>query len=180
MTGKQGARCKVCNSPNKNYYEQIYYQTKGKLSYVRLSEMAQNKGEGISRKSFERHFKNHYTPERIQRLIEEGKIEAKIEQTREETINILDEIKNNLMGLKALIGRTRKTKNLADIVAVYREHRLTLQDIERIRSKLSTRSFMTQAELYKEIFWVCSSLPPECRKDFWVKLDERLKEKGYT
>lgn len=177
-----GERCKVCRSPNKNYYEKLYYKAKGKVSFSRFSKLAQAKGEAISRKSFARHFQDpqHYKPERIQKLLQRGAIDSKVEEAKTEAINILDEIRSNLNGLKALIEKAKGSKNLQEVVAVYREHRLTLQDIERLRNKLSTDTALTKAELYQEIFWAASELCPKCQKKFWVKLDERLKRKGFT
>ncbi len=75
---------------------------------------------------------------------------------------------------------SKKSKNVSDLVAVYREHRLTLQDIERLSNRLSVSTSLTKAELYKEIYWACSQLCPKCRDQFWVKLDERLRSKGFT
>lgn len=175
-------RCKVCTSPNRDYYERLYYKSRGKLAFSRLQRLAMEKGEAISRKSFARHFKiaRHYKPDRILQMLQRGSIDERVNEAKSEAINILEEIRNNLMGLKALIARAKMSKNLQEIVAVYREHRLTLQDIERLRNKLSTETSLTKAELYQEIFWACSQLCPKCREKFWVKLDERLKYKGFT
>lgn len=177
-----GERCKVCTSLNRNYYEKLYYKAKGKVSFSRFERLAKDRGESISRKSFARHFRdpNHYKPERIQKLLQRGAIDERVEEVKTEAINILEEIKNNLMGLKALIEKAKGSKNLQEVVAVYREHRLTLQDIERLRDKLSSETALTKAELYQEIFWAASELCPKCRKKFWVKLDERLKRKGFA
>jgi len=177
--GKKGAQCRVCSSPDKDYYETLYYKSRGNISWVKLAEESSTRGEGISRKSFERHFNNgHYTPESVQRILDKGVIDERVEQTRTEAIDILDEIKMNLTGLKTLIETAKASKNVSDVVAVYREHRLTLQDVERLRNKLSRSTTMTEAELYREIFWACSELCPKCREHFWVKLDERLKRKN--
>lgn len=180
--GMTETRCKVCSSPNKHYYEKLYYKAKGKVSFTRFEKLASDRGENISRKSFTRHFRDleHYTPERITKLLQQGKLDEKVEEAKTEAINILDEIRNNLMGLKALIEKAKKSKNLQEVVAVYREHRLTLQDIERLRNRLSSDTALTKAELYQEIFWACSQLCPKCQRKFWVKLDERLKHKGFT
>jgi len=147
---------------------------------MQLEKLARAKGQAISRKSFKNHFLNHYKPERIQEVIDKGTVDAKVEKSKLEAINILDEIKGNLIGLKGLIESTKESKNLSEVVAVYREHRLTLQDIERLRNKLSASTSLTKAELYKEIYWTCSHLCPKCRQKFWVKLDERLRSKGFT
>jgi len=178
MNPRRGARCKVCNSRNLDYYETLYYKARGKVTYPKLAELAREKGEDISRKSFERHFKNHYTPDRIQQMLDKGVIDENVRRKRDEAINILDEITSNLRGLKALIDSAKHSKNLSDIVAVYREHRLTLQDIEKLRDKLSTTSSLTQAEMYKIIYWAAEELCPDCRKKFWVKLDEQLRKHG--
>jgi len=172
-------RCRVCNSTNRDYYEKIFYESGSKISCRRMSEMALDKGESISRKSFERHFRAHYTPERIQELVEKKVIDAQVEKAKEDAINILDEVKNNLIGLKALMGQAKYSKNVSDTVAVFKEVRMTLLEIERLRSKLSTSTSLTKADLYKEIFFACSILCSECREKFLVKLDERLKQKGY-
>lgn len=172
--------CKVCNSPYLNEYEKEYYKRKGQIPYAQLSRIALDKGERISRKSFKNHFEVHYKPERIQDLLNRGTIDSKVEESKLEAINILDEIKKNLIGLKALIEASKGSKKIGDVVAVYREHRLTLQDIERLRNKLSASTSLTMAELYKEIYWACSELCPKCREEFWVKLDERLRQKGFN
>lgn len=180
MPGLKGAQCRVCNSPNKDYYETLYYQSKGKIGWVRLSEKAADRGENISRKSFQRHFNKHYIPERIQNIIAKGLIDSRVSKTRTEAIDILEEIKGNLVGLKALIARAKGSKNIGAIAAVYKEARLTLQDIERLENKLSAKTVMTEAELYREFFWAQSILCKKCVKKFRVKLDERLRAKGYS
>jgi len=147
---------------------------------MQLEKLARQKNEVIGRKSFKNHFQNHYKPHRIQEILNRGTVDAKVEESKMETINILNEIKRNLTGLKGLIGNAKQAKNLSDVVAVYREHRLTLQDVERLRNKLSASTSMTRAELYREIYWACSQLCPKCRDKFWVKLDERLRSKGFT
>ena len=172
--------CKVCNSPYMNDYEKRYYDSKGQVAYEELSRMASGFNEEISRKSFQNHFDTHYQSERIQEMLSKGMLEENIEASKAEAINILDEIKTNLAGLKTLIAAAKGTNNLTDIVSVYREHRLTLQDIERLRSKLTSTSSLSKADLYKEIYFVYNELCPECRDKFWVKLDERLKRRGFT
>lgn len=178
MPGKRGAQCRVCNSPNRNYYELLYYKTKGNIGWVGLSRKAEERGEHISRKSFEHHFKvNHYTPERIQRVLREGAIETEMEKSKKEAINILGEIKANLMGLKAL---SSKAESVSEAVKVFTETRLTLQELDRLSKKLSSSSSMTEAELYREFYWAFDLLCSKCLKKFRRKLDERLKAKGYT
>lgn len=180
MTGKKRAQCKVCTSPNLEFYEVTYYKARGMLSYPRMSEIASDKGEGISRKSFERHFKNHYSPDKVVQLLDRNLIESSVQKSSKDAIDILDEIKANLAGLKALLdGSKLKTKNLGDIVAVYREHRMTLQEIERLRTKLTATTSMSEAEVLKLMYWAASELCPDCRENFWVKLNEKLKDRGY-
>ncbi len=179
MRGKKGT-CKVCQSQNRDNYEKEFYQKEGAIAYSELVRIALSFGERISRKSFRNHFTKHYQPARIQDLIHRGSIDSKVEEGKIEAINILDEIKTNLLGLKALMTASKKSKNVSDLVAVYREHRLTLQDIERLSNRLSVSTSLTKAELYKEIYWACSQLCPKCRDQFWVKLDERLRSKGFT
>lgn len=171
------SKCFVCNSPHVNFYETLFYQSKGKIGWARLEREASKKGENIHRKCFANHFKNHYKPDRVQEMLDKGRVDAQVEVSKQEAINILDEIKANLQGLKNLIA---KAKNPSDAVAIYKESRLTLQDIERLRDKLSASTSLTKAELYREIYWACSELCPKCREKFWVKLDERLRSKGFT
>ena len=182
MTEIAETRCKVCTSPNKDYYEKLYYKAKGKIAYSRFEKLAKEKGENIGRRSFGRHFKDpqHYTPERILKVLQRGSIDEKVEEAKTEVVNILEEIKDNLKGLKALITKAEASANLQEVVAVYREHRITLQEIEKLRSRLSSDSALTKAELYQEIYWACAQLCSKCQKKFWVKLDERLKRKGFT
>jgi len=172
--------CKVCNSPYMNDYEKEWYDKKGQITYTQLEEIARTKGEDIGRKSFQNHFDTHYKPERIQELLDKGSIDSEVDKSKLEAINILDEIKRNLIGLKALTVQAKGTKNVGDLVAAYRELRLTLQDIETMRTKLSASTSLTKAELYREIYWACAELCPQCRETFWVKLDERLKKKGFS
>jgi len=172
--------CKVCNSSNLNEYESIYLKRKGRVTDVFFQKLATKKGEKIGRKCFKNHFEMHYRPERIQEVLSKGRIDSQVEESKAQAINILDEIRENLKGLKNLIEATKDSTNLSDVVSVYREHRLTLQDIERLRNKLSSDASLSKAELYREIYWACTQLCPKCKDNFWVKLDERLRRKGFT
>lgn len=51
-------QCKVCNSHNKKYYEDL--KRRNGYGYRRLSKRAKELGEDISYQSFYRHFRGHY------------------------------------------------------------------------------------------------------------------------
>ena len=53
-------RCKVCSSPNRNFYEQRFLEDEDKVTWNDLAEQAVL-GEEISYKAFERHFKKHFS-----------------------------------------------------------------------------------------------------------------------
>ena len=170
--------CGVCNSPYTIDYEIEYYNVKGKIAWTELSDLAKAKGETLGRKAFKKHFENgHYKPGRVHSMLKQGRNDSKIEETKAQVINILDEIKTNLNGLKDLIP---KAETSSEAVAIYKECRLTLQDIERLRGKLTSNTSLSLAELYREIYWSTTNICEDCRDKFWVQLDDRLKKKGFN
>ena len=58
---KTDKRCKVCTSPHRQEYEEYYLATR---SIAQVWAFSQTIGEDISEKSFERHFKNHFNPDK--------------------------------------------------------------------------------------------------------------------
>jgi len=180
------ARCKVCNSPNRAYYETLYYERGGKISFRELERKAKEMGENISFQAFRRHFMKHYSFE-VQELVEkEGEVTEVLEKEKKKAVNLAQEIRNNLLGLKALLDATlSQMKNKAEIspqmlralTEIYREHRQTLQACEELSSKLSTKASLSEQELLKVLYFFSKDLCPNCLKKFKFNLDEYLRRK---
>lgn len=177
------ARCKVCNSPNRAFYEEEYVDSEGKLTWTRLAEMASEKQEDISLMSFKRHFESHFSLKIHEFMAKEETIDKIVEEKKSEAVNAVEEIKNNLNILKSLIERIGKVSldNPSAVTAwstLLREHRQTIEACERLSSSLKTKVGISRAELIREIIRSGQDLCPDCQGKFMVKLSKRLDKRG--
>ena len=176
-------QCKICTSKNRDFYESEYSKSNGNLTWSQLEEMAKNLGEFISYRAFERHFSKHFSLEVSKFLQKEETIEQAVDQKKTEAINVVEEIKGNLNGIKSLLDKAQgiediNASTLGALAAIYREHRQTLEACETLSEKLKSKVGLTRAELIKEIIRSAKDLCPDCREKFMVELDKRLRERG--
>jgi len=178
-------RCKVCTSPHRKEYERIYFEREGKITYSELEKLALKFGEKISRKAFERHFKRHYSSSVQEYLEKEELVDEAVEATKREAIDLVKEIRNNLQGLKTLLDKTiadmkgtRLSPTMLRVVTeIYREHRQSLMDCEKLTSKLTERTLLSEAELLKLLYYFGKDLCPNCFEKFKRNLEEYLRKK---
>ena len=178
-------RCKVCTSPNRQLYERLYYESDGKISWTELSTKASKLGEEISRKAFARHFSSHFSAEVAEFMQGQEEVQEVVEEAKKEVINIVEEIKHNLNGLKALLSTAlakMQTQKLSPtmlrvVTEIYREHRQSLEACERLTSKLTSEQSLSEAELLKLMYLFAKDFCPDCRLKFKNNLDKYLMRK---
>ena len=177
------AKCKVCNSINRDVYEKMFMDSNCSPEWTYYSKQAKELfQESISYNSFSRHFKMHFDMPIAKYFEKKGIVEDAVVKTKSETVNTLTEIKGNLNGLKTLLGKVKGLQSvtpqtLSAIAAIYREHRLTLESCEKLSRNLSATSDITKAEIIREIFYSAQHLCSDCKKKFLSDLDERLKNR---
>jgi len=177
------SRCKVCKSSNRKEYEDIYFKAEGKVSWQEMERTATSKNEEISWKAFERHFQRHYSA-KVAEMVETGESVSDVYETaKKEVIDIVEEIKSNLLGLKTLL--TKATNNLdpknpystRTLMEIYKEHRQSLEACERLTSKLVSGASMSEADLLKILYAFAKNLCPDCQGKFKISLEEYLRRK---
>lgn len=181
-------RCKVCTSPNRKTYEEYYLTSDPKPSWRDLEEQAKVFGEEISYKAFERHFSRHYSASVAELVQKEEEVTQVVEKAKKEVIDIVEEIKTNLIGLKALLNTTLQIAEqehrltpalLRSLTDLYREHRQSVEACERLTSKLTEGVALSEAELLKLLYIFAKDFCPECTKKFKTNLDEYLERKKH-
>ncbi|MCW1308288.1 MAG: hypothetical protein OH337_03710 [Candidatus Parvarchaeota archaeon] len=178
-------RCKVCTSRNRKVYEERWLETP-RPTLEQMQELARMLNEDISYKSFERHFKNHFNPGIAELAAKEESITQVVEEAKKEVIDIVSEIRSNLNGLKALLSQTLAATQaqgrvsptlIRSLTDLYREHRQSIEACERLTSKLTEGTTLTEGELLKLMYIFAKDLCPECREKFKITLDEYLARK---
>jgi len=178
-------RCKVCNSPNRALYEKLFKENKGNIKWTALAEKAKMLGEDISRRAFERHFSRHFTLEMAEIFEKEDEVQEVVEKEKQEVIDLVTEIKNNLNGLKALLSKTLESIQnkplspamLRVVTDIYKEHRQSLEACERLTSKLSMETSLSETEVLRLLYHFSKDLCPECLKKFKENLETYLERK---
>lgn len=177
-------RCKVCSSPNRNFYEQRFLEDEDKVTWNDLAEQAVVLGEEISYKAFERHFKKHFSAKVKEFIDDDNEVEK--EKVKSEVINVVGEIKQNLTGLKTLLGAAlsaykEKEINpamLRGLTDLYREHRQSIESCEKITSKLTEGTVLSEAEILRILYQFAKDFCPDCMESFRVNLDEYIRKKN--
>ena len=180
-------RCKVCTSPNRKTYEENYLTSDPKPAWQDLEEQAKILGEEISYKAFERHFTRHYSAGVAELVEKEGQVTEVVKEARQEVINIVEEIKDNLNGLKTLLqvsldaykGKPISPQMLRGLTDLYREHRQSIESCERLTGKLTEGTTMSEAEILKLLYTFAKDFCPICTSKFKTNLDEYLRSKGH-
>lgn len=179
-------RCKVCTSVNRKIFEENYLTSDPKPSWQDLEEKAKVLGEEISYKAFERHFTRHYSAGVAELVSKENQVTEIVEEAKQEVINIVDEIKDNLNGLKTLLNTTLQAYQgqskispsfIRSLTDLYREHRQSIEACERLSSKLTAGTTMTEAEILKVLYTFAKDFCPDCTQKFKKNLDEYLRKK---
>jgi len=179
-------RCKVCTSPNRKTYEEMWAEDP-KPTFKELEERAKVLGEDISYKAFERHFSRHFSATVAELVKKEEVVSQAVAEAKKEVIDIVEEIKSNLNGLKALLSATLQASQnqklsptiLRSLTDLYREHRQSIEACERLTSKLSETTTLSEAELLRILYIFSKDLCPDCLEKFKNNLDEYLRKKGY-
>jgi tRNA uridine 5-carbamoylmethylation protein Kti12 len=110
-----------------------------------------------------------------------------VAEAKKEVIDIVEEIKSNLNGLKALLSATLQASQnqklsptiLRSLTDLYREHRQSIEACERLTSKLTETTTLSEAELLRILYIFSKDLCPDCLEKFRNNLDEYLRKKGY-
>ncbi len=181
-------RCKVCTSPNRKVYEELYRKKKDKIKWKDLEELAKRNGEFISFRAFERHFKRHFSEQVAEYIEQEKLVDEAVEATKKEAIDLVREIRNNLKGIKLLLdnaiksmqGKSISPSMLRVITEIYREHRQSLMDCEKLTSKLTEKALLSEAELLKILYYFGKDLCPNCFQKFKENLDTYLEMKKHV
>lgn len=178
-------RCKVCSSANRKTYEDIFLASGDKTCWGELSEKAQVLGEEISYKAFERHFKRHFSTGVAQLKQKEDQVTEVVEEAKQEVINIVEEIRGNLNGLKTLLNKSLEAYKdkpispgmLRGLTEVYREQRQSIEACERLTGKLTEGTNLSEAEMLKLLYVFAKDFCPNCTVSFKKNLEEYLKRK---
>jgi len=166
--------------------EEIRYRdANGNISWQELARKAKELGEDISWKAFSRHFTKHYTLEVMEFVSQQETVEEYVEEAKKEAIDLVQEIKSNLRGLKSLLDtiipemgkKSLSPAMLRALTDVYREHRQTLESCERLSSKLLSQVSISETELLRILYFFGKDLCPDCLKKFKENLDEYLRRK---
>lgn len=176
-------RCKVCTSPNRKTYEDNYLTSNPKPSWHDLEEQAKVLGEEISYKAFERHFSRHFSATVAEFVQQEVEVSKVVEGAKQEVTDIVEEIKENLNGLKALLaasldaykGKPISPNMLRSLTDLYREHRQSIESCERLTSKLLTNTTLSEAEILKMLYIFAKDFCPTCIQKFKENLDNYLR-----
>jgi uncharacterized protein with ATP-grasp and redox domains len=179
-------RCKVCTSPNRKTYEEMWAEDP-RPTFKELEERAKVLGEDISYKAFERHFSRHFSATVAELVKKEEVVSQAVAEAKKEVIDIVEEIKSNLNGLKALLSATLQASQnqklspsiLRSLTDLYREHRQSIEACERLTSKLAETTTLSEAELLRILYIFSKDLCPDCLEKFKNNLDEYLRKKGY-
>lgn len=180
-------KCKICTSKNRIAYEEEWQKSAHTIPWVDFEKKATDKGEEISRKAFWRHFTLHYIENETKVLSNSEKLDQAVQDERKEAINIVNEIRGNLDGLRKLLDTTIEAyKGKSDIdpsalrvlTEIYREHRASLESCERLTSKLQVGTTMSEVELVKILYFFAKNLCLQCRTSFLDNLEKHMKEKG--
>jgi uncharacterized protein with ATP-grasp and redox domains len=179
-------RCKVCTSPNRKTYEEMWAEDP-RPTFKELEERAKVLGEDISYKAFERHFSRHFSATVAELVKKEEVVSQAVAEAKKEVIDIVEEIKSNLNGLKALLSATLQASQnqklsptiLRSLTDLYREHRQSIEACERLTSKLAETTTLSEAELLRILYIFSKDLCPNCLEKFKNNLDEYLRKKGY-
>jgi len=179
------SRCKVCNSPNRKVYEDFYLKSVNKTCWTELEEKAKVLAEDISCKSFERHFRRHFQEGIVELQKKEELVSGAVEGVKQEVIDTVQEIKNNLNGLKTLLTKALEAYEdksmspamLKGLTELYREHRQSIESCEHLTSKLTAGTNLSEAEMLKILYIFAKDFCPICTEKFKKNLDEYLKRK---
>ena len=86
-------------------------------------------------------------------------MKLKKKKVKNEVINVVGEIKQNLTGLKTLLGAALsayKKKRLIQLcyglTDLYREHRQSIESCEKITSKLTEGTVLSEAEILRILY----------------------------
>jgi len=180
-------RCKVCTSPNRKLYEEMYLASQPRPTWQAFEDKAKVLGEDISYKAFERHFSRHYSASVAELIEKEETVSKVVEEAKKEVIDIVQEIKENLNGLKALLNTTLQATQgqkispvlIRSLTDLYREHRQSLEACERLTSKLSESTSLSEAEILRLLYLFSKDLCPDCTVKFKQNLEEYLRKKEY-
>ena len=178
-------RCKVCTSINRKTYEDNYLTSDPRPTWSDLEEQAKVLGEEISYKAFERHFTRHYSAGVAELVQKEDEVVEVVEGAKQEVIDIVDEIKGNLNGLKTLLqasldaykGKPISPSMLRGLTDLYREHRQSIESCERLTGKLTADTTMSEAEILKLLYVFAKDFCPSCAGKFKKNLDDYLRRK---
>jgi len=179
-------RCKVCTSNNRKTYEDRYLTSNPKPSWQDLEEQAKVLGEEISYKAFERHFSRHYSAGVAELASKEEEVSDVVEEAKQEVIDIVDEIRGNLNGLKTLLNKTLDAMEgqnkispslIRSLTDLYREHRQSIEACDRLTSKLTEGTTMSEAETLKLLYLFAKDLCPICTSKMKDTFDEYLRKK---
>ena len=178
----KASNCKVCNSPNRLHYEELYFRSVGSMSHRDLQQEALKLGESIHYRTFGRHLATHYDPVLLEEYLNEKKINLKVNEEnseKAETINILKSFEQNLNDLKTLIDKLKgldklTSADITNIVSLIRMHTELLERIERERERLSLKTTLSEAEMIKMMSQLAEKLCQECRTKLWVYLNDKL------
>lgn len=174
-------KCKVCTSTNRSFYEEKFVEKNG-LPWTELEKMAKSLNEEISMMSFKRHFERHFSAKIHEFMTKEETVEQAVEKKKTETINAVDELKNNVNRINGYLSKidsdALNPATLSAIASILSEQRKTLEACEKISTNLKTKVGLTRAELLKEIVRSASDLCEDCQINFMTELDKRLREKG--
>lgn len=178
-------RCKVCTSSNRKTYEDRYLTSNPKPSWSDLEEQAKVLGEEISYKAFERHFARHFSVGVVEIAQKEEDVSEVVEEKKQEVINIIQEIKNNLNVAKTLIETVHTAleskvspsliRSLTDLL---REHRQSLETCDRLMGKLTEGTVLSEAEILKLSYLFAKDLCPICLPKYKDALDEYIRRKN--
>jgi uncharacterized protein with ATP-grasp and redox domains len=179
-------RCKVCTSPNRKTYEEMWAEDP-RPTFKELEERAKVLGEDISYKAFERHFSRHFSATVAELVKKEEVVSQAVAEAKKEVIDIVEEIKSNLNGLKTLLSATLQASQnqklsptiLRSLTDLYREHRQSIEACERLTSKLAETTTLSEVELLRILYIFSKDLCPDCLEKFKNNLDEYLRKKGY-
>ncbi|MEM2047806.1 MAG: hypothetical protein QXZ06_07990 [Candidatus Jordarchaeales archaeon] len=143
-------------------------------------------GEEISYKAFERHFSRHFSAGVMEFAKREEEVSQVVKEAKKEVIDIVEEIKTNLNGLKSLLNTTLEAFQgqskvspalLRSLTDLYREHRQSLEACDRLTTKLMEGTTLSEAELLKILYIFARDLCPDCLVKFKDNLDSYLRGK---
>lgn len=169
------SRCKICNSPYRSRYEQMYLDG---ASWDEIKSFMESVGDSFARSSFYNHMSKHFKP-----FIEENShLQLAVRRKIKRTLSVLEELESNLKICRNLVEMLIRKEYLEDkdvqnVKSLLSEIRETLKFVWQIRESLESFSEFSLTEdeiIYKVVEALEEAALPS---EYVTKIETALRRK---